>query len=76
MSGFFDPDMKLNIPAAQAAALDSGECYLLRDFSTFRFVASAQADHIVRSPAHLARIEEYIRDNPKSLPIAKRPKRE
>jgi Transposase IS200 like len=33
-------------------------------------------DHIVRSPTHLTRIEEYIRDNPKSLPIAKRPKRE
>ena len=33
-------------------------------------------DRIVRSPAHLTRIEEYIRDNPKSLPIGKRPKRE
>jgi hypothetical protein len=33
-------------------------------------------DHIVRSPGHLTRIEEYIRDNPKSLPIGKRAKRE
>ena len=33
-------------------------------------------DRIMRSPAHLTRIEEYIRDNPKSLPICKRPKRE
>jgi REP element-mobilizing transposase RayT len=33
-------------------------------------------DHIVRSPAHLTRIEEYIRDNPKSLPIGKRAQRE
>ena len=32
-------------------------------------------DRIVRSPAHLTRIEEYIRDNPKSLPIGKRPQR-
>jgi REP element-mobilizing transposase RayT len=27
-------------------------------------------DHIIRSPAQLARIEEYIRDNPKSLPLS------
>jgi hypothetical protein len=27
-------------------------------------------DHIVRSPAQLARIEEYIRDNPKCLPLS------
>jgi REP element-mobilizing transposase RayT len=26
-------------------------------------------DHMVRSPAQLARIEQYIRDNPKSLPL-------
>jgi REP element-mobilizing transposase RayT len=29
-------------------------------------------DHIVRSPAQLARIELYIRDNPKSLPGSER----
>ena len=29
-------------------------------------------DHIVRSPSQLARIEQYIRDNPKSLPKNKR----
>jgi REP element-mobilizing transposase RayT len=27
-------------------------------------------DHIIRSPAQLARIEQYIRDNPKSLPLS------
>ena len=30
-------------------------------------------DRIVRSPAQLARIEDYIRDNPRSLPFDKRP---
>jgi len=30
-------------------------------------------DHIVRSPAHLARIEVYIRENPRSLPVNRRP---
>lgn len=30
-------------------------------------------DRIVRSPAQLVRIEEYIRDNPKSLPLDRRP---
>lgn len=30
-------------------------------------------DRIVRSPARLVRIEEYIRDNPKSLPLDRRP---
>jgi len=30
-------------------------------------------DRIVRSPTQLARIEEYIRDNPKSLPLDRRP---
>jgi len=29
-------------------------------------------DHIVRSPRQLDRIEQYIRDNPKSLPMEKR----
>src|SRR5271165_3845812 len=28
-------------------------------------------DHIIRSPGQLARIEEYIRDNPKSLPLSR-----
>ena len=26
-------------------------------------------DHIIRNPAQLARVEKYIRDNPKSLPL-------
>jgi REP element-mobilizing transposase RayT len=30
-------------------------------------------DRIVRSPAQLSRIEEYIRDNPNSLPLDQRP---
>jgi REP element-mobilizing transposase RayT len=30
-------------------------------------------DHIVRSASQLARIEQYIRDNPKSVPMNKRP---
>ena len=29
-------------------------------------------DHIVRSPNQLSRIEQYIRDNPNSLPVEKR----
>jgi REP element-mobilizing transposase RayT len=29
-------------------------------------------DHIVRTASQLARIEQYIRDNPKSLPMNKR----
>jgi REP element-mobilizing transposase RayT len=29
-------------------------------------------DHIIRSATQLARIEQYVRDNPKSLPISKR----
>ena len=28
-------------------------------------------DHMIRSPGQLARIEEYIRDNPKSLPLSR-----
>jgi REP element-mobilizing transposase RayT len=31
-------------------------------------------DHIIRSPAQLARVERYIRDNPKSLPTCMYPK--